>query len=95
MTDPKKIGIILLFAFVGWALCGAAMGAGLATTTEANALILHAIAAPIIFAGLSYLYFKKYNFTTPLQTAGIFVSFIIIVDFFIVAMVINKSFDKF
>ena len=71
------------------------MGIGLATTTETNALIIHAIAAPIVFTALSLVYFRRYNYTTPLQTALFFVSFIITVDFFLVAMVINRSFEMF
>ena len=91
----KQIGVIAIHAFIGWALCAASMGIGLATTTEQNALIIHAIGAPIFFGGVSYNYFKKYNYTSPLKTAIIFVSFVIVVDFFLVAMVINKSFDMF
>ena len=91
----KQIGVIAIHAFIGWALCAASMGIGLATTTEQNALIIHAIGAPIFFGAVSYNYFKKYNYTSPLKTAIIFVSFVIVVDFFLVAMVINKSFDMF
>ena len=91
----KQIGVIAIHAFIGWTLCAATMGIGLATTTEQNALIIHAIGAPIFFGAVSYNYFKKYNYTSPLKTAIIFVSFVILVDFFLVAMVINKSFDMF
>jgi len=41
------------------------------------------------------VYFEKFNYTTPLQTAIIFVVFVITVDFFLVALVINKSLDMF
>lgn len=91
----KEIVIILVFAFVGWALCAMVMGLGMSVTTEENALIVHAAAAPIIFAALSFVYFTKFNYTTPLQTAAIFVAFVIAVDFFVVAFLMLNSFEMF
>jgi hypothetical protein len=94
MTTKEKL-IILVHAFIGWALCGATMGIGMATMPMQTTLIVHAIGAPIFFTIISYIYFTKFNYTPPLQTALIFVSFVILVDFFLVAMVIEKSFDMF
>ena len=93
--NVKKVIIVLFFAFVGWALCAATMGNGMSKTSIENALIIHAIGAPIFFSILSLIYFQKYNYTTPLQTAIIFVGFVITVDFFVVALLINKSLDMF
>jgi hypothetical protein len=90
-----KIITVLFHAFVGWALCAATMGIGMAKTSIENALIIHAIGAPIFFFIVSLIYFKKFNYTTPLQTAIIFVGFVITVDFFVVALLINKSLDMF
>jgi len=67
----------------------------MAVTTLQNTLIIHAIGAPIFFAGVSWSYFRKFNFTNPLQTALIFVGFVIIVDFFVVALLINQSLEMF
>lgn len=91
----KQMGVIAIHAFIGWALCAASMGIGMAVTTEQIALIIHAIGAPIFFFGVSLSYFSKFNYTSPLVTAVIFLSFIIVVDFFVVAMLILKSFDMF
>lgn len=91
----KQVGVIAIHAFIGWALCAASMGIGLAVTTEQTALIVHAIGAPVFFGGVSYNYFRKHNYTSPLKTAAIFVSFVIVVDFFVVSMLILKSFDMF
>jgi hypothetical protein len=93
--NVRKSITILVHAFVGWALCAATMGIGMATTSINNALIIHAIGAPIFFFIVSLIYFKKFNYTTPLQTAIIFVGFVITVDFFVVALLINKSLDMF
>jgi hypothetical protein len=91
----KKLIILLIHAFVGWALCGATMGIGMAVTSMESTLIAHAIGAPIYFAAVSWVYFKKFNYTSPIQTALIFISFVILVDFFLVALVINKSLEMF
>ena len=91
----KKIAILLAHAFVGWVLCGATMGIGMAVTTLSNALVIHAIAAPIFFAVISLFYFRKFHYTTPLQTALSFLGFVMLMDFFVVAMLINRSFEMF
>lgn len=91
----SKIAVILVHAFIGWALCAAVMGIGMALTTLENTLIFHAIAAPIIFAGVSYVYFRRFNYTSPPLTAVIFTAFVIAMDFFVVAMLINRSFEMF
>jgi hypothetical protein len=91
----KKIIIILAHAFAGWVLCAATMGVGMSLTSLNNALIIHAIAAPIFFAGISLVYFRNFNYTAPLQTAFIFIAFVVAMDFFVVAMLINRSFEMF
>ena len=91
----KAMTIIGLHAFVGWALCAAAMGISMATTTVENALIIHAVAAPIIFTAVSLVYFNRFNYTTPLRTALIFVGFVILMDFFVVSMIVLGNFEMF
>ncbi len=93
--NTKKIFIILVHAFIGWALCAATMGIGMALLSLETALIVHAIGAPIFFTTISLVYFNKFNYTRPLQTALIFVSFVIVVDFFVVALMINRSLEMF
>jgi hypothetical protein len=94
MTSSKYF-TILAHAFVGWALCAATMGIGMAVTSLDKALSIHAIAAPIFFAGISLLYFRKFNYTTPLQTAVVFLAFVLGMDFFVVALLINHSLEMF
>lgn len=93
--NTRKIIIILIHAVIGWALCAATMGIGMSVTSLQNTLIIHMIAAPIFFTILSLVYFSKFNFTSPLQTALIFTGFVIIVDFFVVALLINRSLEMF
>ena len=91
----RKLLITLLHAFVGWMLCAATMGIGMAFTSLDYALIIHAIAAPIFFFGVSWVYFTRFNFTGPLTTALIFIAFVIGMDFFLVALMINRSLEMF
>lgn len=91
----KKLITILAHAFVVWGLCGAIVFIGREITTMENTLIIHAIGAPIIAATISLIYFKKFNYTTPLQTAIAFLSVVVLTDFFVVALLIEKSFEMF
>ena len=91
----RKILIILAHALAGWALCAATMGISMAATSLENALTIHAIGAPIIFVIVSLLYFKKFNYTTPIQTALIFTAMVMLVDFFVVALLILRSLAMF
>jgi hypothetical protein len=93
--NAKKIAIILAHAFLGWLLCFATIGIGREVTVLNNALILHAILAPIFFAAISYFYFRRFHFTTPLQTALIFIAFVMLMDFFVSALLINQSLEMF
>jgi hypothetical protein len=91
----RKVVVVLLFAFAIWALCGMTMGISMEITSLQNALIIHAIAAPIIAAAISFVYFNRFSYTAPLQTAIIFVAFVILLDLFVVALVVNKSLGMF
>ena len=93
--DLKKIAIIIIHGLIIWVLCGLTMYIGMSVTTIEVALIIHAIAAPIFACLISYIYFKKFNYTTPLITAIIFVAIAILLDIFIVALVIEQSFEMF
>jgi len=91
----NKILTVVLFGFLGWAFCGAIMGIGMSLTSMETTLIIHAIGAPVIFALLSFWYFKKYNYTGPLQTALSFLAIVMILDGGLVAPVIIGSYEMF
>jgi hypothetical protein len=93
--NNKKTVIIFLHAFTGWMLCAATMGIGMAVWPLHTALIVHAVAAPVFFTIISLVYFTKFNYTAPLPTAVLFTGFVIVVDFFVVALLVNKSLDMF
>jgi hypothetical protein len=91
----KKPVIILAHGLVGWAICGAIMWIGMAVTSMENTLIIHAIGAPIVFWAVSSVYFKAFNYTSPLRTAIVFVSVVVFMDVFLVALLIERSFEMF
>lgn len=91
----KKFGVVLAFALLAQGLCWGIMIVGQAITSIENTLIAHAIGAPIIAIVVSSIYYRKHNFTTPLQTAIVFVSVVIAMDVFVVALLIEKSFEMF
>jgi hypothetical protein len=91
----KKTIIVLVHAFILWVLCAAVMGIGRAVTTEQNAFIIHAVAAPLVSALISLNYFKRFNYTSPLQTALIFVLVPAALDLLIVSLLVLRSLDMF
>jgi hypothetical protein len=94
-TTTKEIGIIVAHGLVGWGICGAIMAIGTQFMSLETTLIVHAIGAPIVFAAVSWIYFTRFNYTTPLQTAIAFVSVVILMDIFVVSLLINGNFDMF
>lgn len=87
--------VLLGHAFVAWALCSVTMMIGMAVASVETALVVHAVAAPIFAGAVSWNYHRRFGYTTPLQSAVTFVSFVIVVDFFLVALVIERSLEMF
>jgi hypothetical protein len=94
-VNIAKLVMLLAHAFAGWMLCAAIIGIGFQATTVENTLIAHAIGVPIIFAIIAWMYFRAFNYTTPLQTALVFLVFAILMDFFVIALLVQKSFAMF
>jgi hypothetical protein len=93
--DKMKTIIILVHAIIGWGLCGAVIAAGRMFFPIETTLIIHVIAVPIIFTTISLIYFKRFSYTSPFTTALIFLGFAAVMDFFVVAMLLEKSFEMF
>ena len=90
-----KAAVLLVFGLIGWALCCSIIGIGRKLTTMENTLIIHAVGVPIIFSILSFIYFYFFHYTTPIQTASFFTIFAILMDFFVIALFVEKSFEMF
>ncbi len=95
--NVRKLLILFAHGFVLWMLCGAVMYIGRSVTTLDVTLAIHLVAAPVFAAGLTWLYFTRFNhsFTTPLQTALAITGFVFIADFLIIAPLFEKSFAMF
>lgn len=91
----KQALTIATFGLLGWALCGAIMFVGMAVTSMQITLTVHAVGAPIIFAVISWIYFTKFRYTSPLTTAVAFVGIVIFMDFFLVSLIINRNLEMF
>jgi hypothetical protein len=68
---------------------------GRRVTSLRNTLIGHAIAAPIILGGVSFVYFSRVHYTTPFQAAIIYPLPVVALDFAIVATLIERSYAMF
>ncbi len=91
----KRILILLGLACIGWALCGATIAIGRKVTSMEITLIVHAIAAPVFFAVITLFYFRTQEHFSALFTASFFLGFVVFMDFFVVAMLIEKDFAMF
>jgi Na+/citrate or Na+/malate symporter len=80
---------------VGWTLCGAIMGIGLAVASERAAITAHAIGGPVIFALVAWSYFTGFGYTTALPTAAIFFLTALLLDVFVAGLLIQGSLDMF
>jgi len=90
-----KTIITLLHSLVLWGLCGTTIAVGRSVMSIETTLIVHAIGAPIFAALVSFIYFKRFNYTSPIKTAIIFLLFIIIMDAGLVAPVFEGNYDMF
>ncbi len=86
---------LLPYAFTGWILCGAIVVIGREATTIENALIMHLIGAPVIFSLLTKIYYERSGKLLCLYLAVFMLSFVIMMDFFVVSLIIEKIFDMF
>lgn len=91
-----RVGVtVIIFAVVVWAYCGALVGIGRQFMSMDATLIVHAIGAPIGSAAAAWLYFTKFGDVSPLKLAVSFVTISLLLDFFVVAMLIEKNFVMF
>ncbi len=95
--DPPARALWRLVAYgvVGWALCAATMGGLMAILGTFWSLILHLIAAPILFWAVSRFYFRPRGARAPLETAFWFTGIVIALDAVVVAGLVLKSFEMF
>jgi menaquinone-dependent protoporphyrinogen oxidase len=83
------------YGFIGWAACAALMGVLLQTVGLTAAMVLHAIAAPLIFVPLARRYFLPRGAREPLATAIFWVALIAGLDAVVVAWLFGRGFEMF
>lgn len=93
--EAKRSLILLVHAIVIYFVCFAVMGISMAMLAIDSALVAHAIAAPFVSAIFSYIYYKKFNYTSPIVTAVVIVSTVILLDFFLTATIILQDYAMF
>jgi hypothetical protein len=87
--------VLSAFALLGWGICGAIIGIGRSLTSMQNTLIIHAVAVPVVFGGLAWLYFRFFGYTEALQTALVFTGLAIFLDATVIALLVEKSYAMF
>jgi hypothetical protein len=55
-------------------VCSAVMGIGMATLPKETILTIHLFGAPAVTYVFAYIYFKRFNYTKPFQTALFFLA---------------------
>jgi len=60
-----------------------------------RALAIHPVAAPVFATTVQAFYFRRYGHTSPVLAASVVIAFVVLVDFFTVALVIDRSLNMF
>jgi menaquinone-dependent protoporphyrinogen oxidase len=87
----RSPAVLFLHGLAGWTLCAATMGVLMATFNVGTALLLHALAAPLIFTAIARHYFRQPGARDPLPTALTFAALVILLDLGIVAGLVQHS----
>jgi hypothetical protein len=94
-ADAKTALLLSLHAFVIWLACGLTMALGRPALGLETTLRLHAIAAPVFAALVSFVYFTRFRTVAPLTAAALVTAFIILLDAALVAPAFEKSYAMF
>lgn len=91
---PKGLAIALHGVAV-WGLCGGVMEAARAAIGQDNALVVHAVAAPIVAAAVSASYVRWFGYARPAATAGVFTVIPMVLDATVIAPFAEHSYLMF
>ncbi|MFW9787275.1 MAG: hypothetical protein ACFFE2_09180 [Candidatus Thorarchaeota archaeon] len=94
--NTKEALTLLVHAIIIYFVCFAVMGISMATLEDIDsALVVHAAAAPFVSAIFSYIYYKKFNYSSPIITALVIVATVILLDFVLTATIILQDYSMF
>ena len=91
----QSFGRLLAHGAAGWALCAAAITGFGGLAPGWLAVVLHVLAAPVVFAGVSYFYFRAPGARPPLVAALGFTVVVAALHAAVVAQYMLRSFDMF
>jgi menaquinone-dependent protoporphyrinogen oxidase len=91
----RSLPRLVAHAAVGWGLCGLAMGLFLLLGSPTLALVLHALAAPLIFVALARHYFGARGARDPFTTAIAWTGIVALLDLLVVAGALQQSLEMF
>ena len=87
--------ILLSFGVLGWAYCGSLIGIGRHFLPMKEVLLIHAVGAPLGFALIAHIYFRRFALTGPFETAVVLTGIVLALDLFLVAPLFERSFVMF
>jgi menaquinone-dependent protoporphyrinogen oxidase len=87
----RSLPRLWLHGFVGWALCGLTMTALQLATSIGVALVIHAVAVPVIFTAVAWHYFRARGARDAISTALTFVGIVALLDSVVVAALVQRS----
>ena len=92
-ADPPAASLhrLAAHAAVGWALCALLMGTLLTVATRPVALWVHGFLAPLVFAAVSWHYFRRPGARDARETAIVFTGLVTLLDLVVVAGLIQRS----
>lgn len=91
----RSVPRLLVHGLVGWALCGLTMVGLLLKTTLTAALVIHALAVPLVFTAVAMHYFRARGAREPFIVALSFAGIVALLDLVIVAGVVQRSWALF
>ena len=95
-TPPgRSLSRLVHHGVAGWAACALTMGLLRATSLLGIALVLHALAAPLIFVVVSRHYFQQPGAREPRPTAFAFVAVVALLDLVLVAGFVHHGLVMF
>jgi menaquinone-dependent protoporphyrinogen oxidase len=96
ITQPgHALAHVTWHGLAGWGLCAGVMALLLATASVKTALVLHALAAPLIFALVARHYFRRRGAREPWPVALAFTATVALLDYLVVATLVVHSFVMF
>lgn len=90
----RDLAVVVGLAVPAWAGCAATMAIARTIAPLELALVLHALAAPVIFAALAYVYFTRVGDASPLVTALVFLGTALALDL-LFALVVPAAWPMF